>query len=142
VVAISPDYLADATVFAGTYGGVFSYIINETTPAFRCSLVPDANTIQRGETLGFQATVTNNTSIGRTAFIASKVRKPGEYGEMTSFIVGPNNHFFEPYQSKFWHKSHTIPLTAPLGIYTYHGYVGNYGEGNYTECTFDFEVVQ
>jgi photosystem II stability/assembly factor-like uncharacterized protein len=142
VVAISPNYSADATVFTGIYGGLFTYTINEITPIFRCNFVPDTTAIQRGETLGFQATVANNTSVDRTAFVASKVRKPGEYGAMTGFIIGPYSHLFEPYQSKFWHMSHTIPLTAPLGTYTYHGYVGNYGEGNYAECTFDFEVVE
>jgi len=109
---------------------------------YGCNLVPGATVIPKGGTLGLQATATNYSDQSGTALIASKVKKPdGLWYPASGFIVGPNSHSFEPYQSKSWYKTHTIPLTAPTGIYTYHGYVGNYGVGNYSECTFNFEVT-
>jgi hypothetical protein len=107
---------------------------------YGCSLIPDAATIPRGGTLGFQGTVTNNIDVSGSVLLASKVTKSN--GTRTGFIIGPYSHFFEPYQSKSWHKSHTIPLNAPLGTYTYHGYVGNYGAGIYDECWFKFIVTE
>jgi hypothetical protein len=107
---------------------------------YGCSLIPDAATIPRGGTLGFQGTVTNNIDVSGSVLLASKVTKSN--GTKTGFIIGPYSHFFEPYQSKSWHKSHTIPLNAPLGTYTYHGYVGNYGAGIYDECWFKFIVTE
>jgi hypothetical protein len=38
------------------------------------------------------------------------------------------------------HLLQYIPYTAPLGIYTYHGYVGLLGN-IYDECWFEFEVT-
>ena len=37
-------------------------------------------------------------------------------------------------------QSQYFPHYAPLGTYTYHDYVGNYGVGIYDECTFNFTV--
>ena len=47
-----------------------------------------------------------------------------------------------PYQSKSGHLSHTIPGNAPLGNYTYHGYVGKAGVGIINADQFEFEVIQ
>jgi hypothetical protein len=103
-----------------------------------CDLIPDATVIPRGGTLGFQAIVTNYTDESATVVLASQVTYPDG---TEIFLIDPLDNFFEPYQSKSWHKTHYIPLTAPLGIYTYHGYVGNYGMGIYDECWFNFEVI-
>lgn len=108
----------------------------------QCNLIPDTTVIHRGGTLGFQATATNNTNNSASVLFATKVTKPNGYWYPSSgFLIGPNSHPFGPYQTKSFYKSHYIPLTAPLGIYTYHAYVGNYGPGNYSECQFNFEVI-
>jgi len=106
---------------------------------FECNLIPNTGVIPRGGTLVFQANVMNYTDESATVVLASQVTYPD--GTESSFLIGPLDKFFEPYQSKSWQVSHTIPLAAPLGIYTYHGYVDNYGEGNYDECQFNFEVI-
>ena len=113
-------------------------VIGVAISIFECDLIPDFSVIQSGGTLVFQATVTNYTDEFTTVVLASQVTYP-DGNEI--FLIDPLNNFFEPYQSKSWQLSHTISLTVPLGFYTYHGYVGNYGEGIYDECQFNFEVI-
>jgi len=107
-----------------------------------CNLVPDATIIPRGGTLGFQGTVANYTDKSATVLFATKVTLPsGNKYPPSGYLIGPLSISFVPYQSKSGHKSLDIPITAPLGTYTYHGYVGNYGAGLYHECQFEFTVT-
>jgi hypothetical protein len=68
----------------------------------------------------------------------TKVTKPD--ASQTGFIWGPLQVWLNPHQTKSGHKTHTVPSGFELGTYTYHGYVGRYGN-IYDECQFDFEVV-
>jgi hypothetical protein len=135
-VAVSPNYADDSTVFAGTSGGVFSYTFMRPC---ECNLVPDNTVVQRGGTLGFQATGTNYSDNSGSILFATKVTKPD--GNLSGFLFGPRSVYFGSHESKSGHLSHTIPYTAPVGVYTYHFYIGNYGLGNYGECHFNFEVI-
>lgn len=108
-----------------------------------CSFVPDTTIIQQGETLGFQATVTNYIDKSATVLFATDVTLPnGNKYPPSGYLIGPLEVYLNPYQSKSGHRSLDIPTTAPLGNYIYHGYVGNYGVGLYDECTFTFTVTQ
>jgi hypothetical protein len=124
------------------FGDALDYTIVKYSPFSECCLVPDSTVISRGGTLGFQGTVTNNTDNTGTILFATKVTLPnGNRYPSTGYLIGPLSIYFDPYQSKSGHKSHSIPLGAQLGTYTYRGYVGNYGVGLYDECQFDFKVV-
>jgi hypothetical protein len=103
-----------------------------------CDLVPDATVVNRGGTLGFEARVTNNTGGMGMVLFGTKVTKPD--ASQTGFIWGPLQVYLNPHQTKSGHKTHTIPTGFDLGTYTYHGYVGRYGN-IYDECQFGFEVV-
>ena len=108
-----------------------------------CNLVPDATTIPRGGTLGLQATGTNNTNATGSLLFATKVTLPNRnLYPFSGYLFGPVSFSLGPYQSKSKHLSQAIPTNAPLGTYTYHGYLGNYGVGIYDECTFTFTVTQ
>lgn len=107
-------------------------------PFCECAMVPDATVIPRGGTLGFQASVTNNTGGLIKVLFGTTVTRPN--GNETGFIWGPLLLGLAPDQTKSGHKTHIIPLTLPLGIYTYNGYTGGYGS-IYDECQFDFEVI-
>jgi hypothetical protein len=107
-------------------------------PVFECELIPDATVIPRGGTLGFQASVTNGTGEMGKVLFGTTVTKPN--GNQTGFIWGPLLLGLAPYQTKSGHKIHRLPSGFELGTYTYHGYVGGYGD-IYDECRFDFEVV-
>ena len=114
----------------------------KSVPICECNLVPVTTTIPRGGTLELQATVTNNTDKTVSVLAATKVTLPnGNMYPSSGFLFGPISVSLDPYQSKSGHLSHAVLRTAPLGIYTYHGYVGNYGPGNYSECHFNFEVT-
>jgi len=107
-----------------------------------CNLVPDATSIPRGETLGLQATGTNYTGDTGSLLFATKVKLPnGNMYPSSGYLFGPLSFSLGPYQSKSKHLSQAIPSNAPPGIYTYYGYLGNYGVGIYNECVFAFEVI-
>jgi YD repeat-containing protein len=110
-------------------------------PVVECNLVPDGTVIPRGGTLGFQATVTNNTDEVQVFKFATRITKPngGKYPP-SGYLKGPVWVRLAPHDSGSKHISHFIPSTAPLGMYTYHGYVGRSGV-LYHECQFDFRVT-
>jgi hypothetical protein len=112
-------------------------------PTGSCNLVPDATSIPRGGTLGFQATVTNNMAEVQLFKFATTITKPngGRY-PATGYLKGPVGVNLGPNGSISKHLSQYIPNTAPLGTYTYHGYVSNSGVGISDECQFNFEVTR
>ncbi len=112
--------------------------IHVTESLCECNLVPDTPTVHRGEPLGFQATVTNNTDNAGKVYFATKVTLPSL--QKTRYIDGPVKVPLGPSQAKSGHISHTVPLSAETGTYTYHGYVGTYGLGLIHECQFVFTV--
>jgi hypothetical protein len=57
------------------------------------------------------------------------------------YLFGPIEVSLDLYESKSGHLSHTIPGNAPLGTYTYHGYVGKADVGIINADNFDFEVT-
>jgi hypothetical protein len=106
-------------------------------------LIPDSTTVSRGENLGIEVTVTNDTDKARIILFATKVTLPnGNPYPPSGYLFGPKEVTLNPYESKSGHLSHTIPMGAPLGIYTYHGYVGKPGVGIFDEDQFDFEVIE
>ena len=110
---------------------------------FECDLIPDTIVIPRGGTLGFQATITNYTNRSGTVLFATKVTLPnGNKYPPSGYLIGPIEVTLNSYGSKSKYVSQIIPVTAPLGTYTYHGYVGNYGVGLYDECQFKFKLVE
>jgi hypothetical protein len=84
----------------------------------------------------------NYTDKSATVLFATKVTLPnGNMYPSSDYLIGPLSIYLDPYQSKSGYRSLDIPTTAPVGNYTYHGYVGNYGVGIYHECTFGFTVT-
>ena len=112
-------------------------------PNVSVNLAPDSDIVPRGGTLGFQATVTNNIDEAQVVLFATNVTLPnGSIFPPLGFLFGPIVVRLGPNQSKSGHLSHTIPLSAPLGAYTYHGLVGQVGVGVIDEDQFDFEVTE
>jgi len=106
------------------------------------TLVPDATVIPRGGTLGLDVTITNNTDKFQIVGFATNITLPnGTIFPPSGYLFGPFPIVLNPSQSKSGHLSHTISGNAPIGAYTYHGYVGKPGEGIIDEDQFDFEVT-
>lgn len=109
-------------------------------PAVSCNLVPDSTVLHRGDTLGVQISATNHADTAISFLFASFVTLPGGNRYPASgWLDGPISVALGGNASKSGHKSHLIPMSAPLGTYTYHGYVGLVGN-LWSECTFNFEV--
>jgi len=105
----------------------------------QCLLSPDSDSVPRGGTLGFQITLMNTTNQIQSFKFATKATLPN--GSKTRYLIKPTPFTLNPYQTRHFHRSQFIPNNAPLGTYTYNGYIGLPGMINY-ECWFVFEVTQ
>ena len=116
--------------------------VTASLPDVSVTLAPDDTVIPRGGTLGVGVTITNNTNEAQIIYFATNVTLPnGNIYPPSGYLFGPFPIALNPHQSKSGHLSHTIPGNAPIGAYTYHGYVGKPGEGVIDEDQFDFEVT-
>lgn len=112
-----------------------------TLPWCGCEFYPDTTTIPRGGTLGFWANVTNHTVGTWTFYYATRVTTPhGSWYPSSGYLLGPVKITLTYHESRFKDLSLFIPNTAPLGTYTYHGYIGLPGN-IWDECTFTFIVT-
>ena len=109
-----------------------------TTPLCKCLMTPTSDTVSQGGRLGFDVSVTNNT--GKAGIVKFGTKLERLDGSLSGFIWGPLSIWLNPNQTKSGSKQHTVPTNFQLGTYTYHGYVGNYGQ-IFDECQFQFEVV-
>ena len=110
-------------------------------PIVSIDLLPDATVIPRGETLGYAVTATNNTDSTQIFQYWTNVTLPnGNTYPPSGTLFGPYTVTLSPYGSRTGDLSHGIPLTAPLGDYTYNAFVGPYPT-IWDEDHFDFEVT-
>jgi hypothetical protein len=114
-------------------------------PVCSCTFTPDNSptpSIPRGGILRFRVDIQNNENATKTVNFATKVRLPS--GTMyPHYLIGPVTVTVNANSSKGGNSQQSIPLGAPLGTYTYYGYVGNAPPPVlYDECQFNFTVVQ
>jgi hypothetical protein len=146
-IAVVTRYFYDTDgngVYTHGVDKVYQTLTSDPLPfgSVECGLIPNATHIPRGGALTFQTIITNNTNNSLSVHFATDITKPdGNRYPASGYLIGPLEVSLEPHQTKSGYKSHAIPGTAPLGTYTYHGYVGNYGAGLYDECTFTFQVI-
>ncbi len=90
-------------------------------------LVPDSTSVPQGGILGYNVTVTNNTSTTQTFKYWTYIFRPnGSRYPAAGELFGPVNVTLNPGQSRSTHLTQIIPMSAPLGTYTYFGNVGPY----------------
>ena len=115
---------------------------NSSTSA-SVTLVPDSVSLSRGDTLGCDVTVSNNIDAEQTVYFGTNVTLPdGDFYPDSTYLVGPVQVVLEPAGSESGHLSHFIPGDAPLGSYTYYGYIGNVEDGIIDQDFFDFTVTE
>jgi hypothetical protein len=120
------------------------YATNDV-PDITCSFTPGGTQLTRGETLKFWVSAQNNDAAIQAFKFATKVKLPnGNMYPASGYLVGPISVILTPGQSKSKYLTQVIPLTAPIGTYTYYGYAGTAGPPviKYNECQFTFSVVQ
>lgn len=105
------------------------------------ALTPDATTIRRGGTLGLTIAVTNDSDVSQRQQVWTEVTMPSGHPYPGNPVIGPVTRTFQPHQTQSQHVTHTIPVNAPLGDYTYTGKVGTYPGTVIDEDSFTFTVV-
>lgn len=112
-----------------------------TLPWCGCEFYPDTIIIPRGGTFEFLANVINYTIGNWTFYYATAITLPnGNRYPASGYLLGPLKITLTYLESKSKKLSLFVPNTAPLGTYTYHGYVGIPGN-IWDECTFTFIVT-
>jgi hypothetical protein len=102
-------------------------------------LTPDQYYVSRGDRLSYTARATNQTGERQEFDYWAMVTLPN--GNPYGPVYGPNSYSLPPYHSGQGRVSKRVPGVAPLGTYTYTGYVGEYPGNVWDSDEFDFEVT-
>jgi hypothetical protein len=108
-------------------------------PTVSVELSPRNTSVPRGERLIYDATATNNTGEVQDFQYWAKVRLPN--GSMYGPLFSPMEVQLDPYETLTGPIRQRVPNGAPLGDYTYYGYVGIHPDDVWDSDEFDFEVV-
>jgi uncharacterized protein (DUF362 family) len=148
------DHLAGARDFINNNGGIGGELCHmgddnievvsmpPLDPLCECDLVPDSTVIPRGGTLGFQASVTNNSGLSGHVYFATKVKLPsGDMYPLSGFFDGPYQLWMPPHGSISGHLSHNTSGWPVGPNYIYRGLVGQLTGVVYDTCEFAFEVI-
>jgi len=119
----------------------FWHTVKSEQPSVSVNLSPDSTSIPRGGSLGYSVTATNNTDSIQCFDYWSNVNLPsGAIYPPSGELFGPVNVCVGPYDTRSAHLGHSIPMGAPLGTYSYNGYVGPYPTV-WDEDNFQFTVT-
>jgi hypothetical protein len=103
------------------------------------TLVPDQTSVPRGGTLSLTAIVENTTSVPQSFDGWTMVELPSH--NMWGPAAGPQTVTLPAYHTVQKVLAHQVPMMAPLGQYSYFGYVGAYPSTVWDEDSFDFQVT-
>ncbi len=96
--------------------------------------------VPQGGSFHFDASVTNNENNGQSVdcWIGLQLPSGSHYGPLDIYY----DVYFPPNQTVNYNNlTQDIPTFAPLGTYTYIGYIGNYPNDIYDSSYFNFTVV-
>jgi hypothetical protein len=117
-------------------------LVNAAPRLVAVTLVPDGTSLHRGETLGFTATVRNETDLSATFEVWTEARLPGGGPYPGNPVIGPMAVTVGPHRGLARHLTHVIPMNAPYGTYTYTGLAGGYDSSVLGQGSFNFTVIQ
>ena len=115
--------------------------VTGSTPDVSLTLTPQSTTVQRGGTLSITADLQNNSGATMGFDAWTDVLLPGGTPYPENPLVGPQFVLMNSGQSISHPLAHGIPVTAPLGIYHYDGFIGAYNGTVWDTDGFDFEIV-
>ncbi len=106
------------------------------------AVTPDAVSIARGGTLGYNVTATNTTTTQQCFSYWENVTLPnGSTYPTTGALFGPVNLCLNANASKTAHLTHGVPMSAPVGAYAFNAFVGTYPTPVTSENHFNFDVT-
>jgi len=129
-----------------TKDAFISKIDGTPPPAVIMYINPDAPSVTRGSTLGYNVTATNTTTTRQCFNYWENVNLPGGTPyPSTGELFGPVHLCLDAGVSQTTHLTHGVPMTAPLGTYALNTYVGAYAfPGSHvvvSEAHFTFDVT-
>jgi hypothetical protein len=104
-------------------------------------IVPDAVTVERGDTLRFSVTLTNHALSSQSLWGLGEVTLPNGNPYSGNPIDGPVFVTLDPGETKQLQRSHRVPIDAPLGLYTYTGKLGLPPDSLVAQDAFSFVVA-
>ena len=102
-------------------------------------LTPDAMVVSQGEELGVTYTVINRWAQPEAFWVLAEAALPGGG---TLNVFGPDQYILPADAIVQRHLSHSVPGSAPLGMYGYRSRIGVPPSSLYDEDSFRFVVVE
>jgi len=125
----------------GTWVGEASFGATPPPPAISLTLTPDAASVARGGTLGYQINAVNTTTSTQCVDYWENVKLPnGSTYPSTGALFGPVHICLNGNAVKSVHMTQGVPMGAPVGSYLYNGYVGTYPAVD-NSSNFNFSVT-
>jgi len=143
-ITIPPQNAGDMMLVTVTKANYFRYesevpVVGEEVVSIE--LVPDATVYAPGETLGFTATLTNNTQQVQSFYGITEVTLPNGNPYPGNPVLGPQPIVLDPAATVNRYVAHFIPYSAPAGVYTYTATIGTPPDNVIDTDSFDFEVL-
>ncbi|KPJ51925.1 hypothetical protein AMJ39_09035 [candidate division TA06 bacterium DG_24] len=119
----------------GAFGGPGAKLVHLT-------LVPEADSLAPGQTLTYEAILSNNFADPLTTFGLTELLMPTGFPSRLNPLIGPMRVSLGPYQTVHKTISHYVPPAAPEGEYWYTGKVGFPPDVLEDLYGFPFQVVE
>ncbi len=127
---------------AGLNDAFIVRLVDGGGPVVTLSLMPDTSSVALGGTLGYTATVLNNTSISQCVAYWENLTLPGGLPyPTTGELFGPLTICVNANAAKTAHLTKSIPVTAPLGTYVLNAFVGSPYPSVIDLSSFNFNVT-
>lgn len=129
-------------VNAGVSDAFIARISDAGGPAVILSLLPDTSSVAAGASLGYTVTMVNTTAITQCVKYWENITLPGGAGyPTTGELFGPVNTCVNANSTQSSHLTKAVPLSAPLGTYVFHAFVGNPFPSVMDPASFNFNVT-
>ncbi len=125
----------------GTWVGEVSFTVAPPPPALTLTLTPDVASVARGANLGYTINAVNTTGVTQCIDYWEDVTLPsGSTFPPSGTLFGPKHVCLGAGTTKNVHLTQGVPLSAPVGAYSYNGSVGTFPAAD-TSSSFNFNVT-
>jgi len=144
----SADFPLVSPAIVGGYGGGLwdGYVskISDTAPlpVITLTSTPDAASVARGSTLGYNVTAANTTASRQCFKYWETVTLPdGSTYPPSGTLFGPVHLCLNAGASVSVHLTHGVPMSTPVGAYVFNAFIGTYPAPVTAEARFNFNIT-